>query len=128
MSKSYVSMEQKLCTVCGKSYDSGAILLDRRLKESMERCTVTGFGMCEEHQALADKGYIALVGVDESKSEVSPDGNILPQHAYRTGHFIHMKKEACLGMFNIPEDKIQTVIFVEQQVVEMLEQKAKEVV
>jgi len=66
--KSYVSMERKKCGVCGKDYDSGSILLDRRLKESMERHTLTGWGMCEEHQKLKDAGYIAIVGVDEKLS------------------------------------------------------------
>ena len=48
--KSYVSMEEKVCPVCGikHNHDCG-ILLDRRLIESMDKTTVTGYGEREEH-------------------------------------------------------------------------------
>ena len=45
MSKSYVSMEQHECVACGTRYDTGVILLGRRLKASMEDKTVTGLGL-----------------------------------------------------------------------------------
>lgn len=44
--KSYVSMEQNVCAVCGKTFDTGSILLDRRMQDSMERHTVTDWGLC----------------------------------------------------------------------------------
>ena len=44
MDKSHVSMERRVCRVCGREYDTGAILLDRRLKKSMDRHTLTGGG------------------------------------------------------------------------------------
>jgi len=52
--KSYVSLEQRLCLVCGTPFDTGNLLLDRRLRASMERHTVTSWGLCAEHQKLAD--------------------------------------------------------------------------
>ena len=35
--KSHVSLEQHVCLVCGTAFDTGAILLDKRLRASMER-------------------------------------------------------------------------------------------
>lgn len=34
--KSWVSLEQKICAVCVQQYDSGALLLNKRLSESMD--------------------------------------------------------------------------------------------
>ena len=33
--KSHVSLEQHVCLVCGTAFDTGAILLDKRLRASM---------------------------------------------------------------------------------------------
>ncbi len=57
--KSHVSMKQHVCLVCGLAFDSGAILLDKRLRASMERHTTTGWSLCVEHQKLADDGFVA---------------------------------------------------------------------
>ena len=58
--KSHVSLEQHVCLVCGKAFDTGTILLDKRLRASMEHHTKTGWGLCPEHQKLADDGFVAL--------------------------------------------------------------------
>ncbi len=42
--KSHVSLEQQLCLVCGTAFDTGNILLDRRLRASMKHQTTTGWG------------------------------------------------------------------------------------
>lgn len=42
--KSHVSLEQQLCLVCGTAFDTGNILLDRRLRASMKHHTTTGWG------------------------------------------------------------------------------------
>ena len=34
--KSHVSLEQHACLVCGVSFDTGSILLDKRLRASMK--------------------------------------------------------------------------------------------
>ena len=48
MSKSHVSMETKQCLVCAKEFNVG-ILLNRRLSNSLEPKTLTGYGLCDEH-------------------------------------------------------------------------------
>lgn len=84
--KSYVSLEQRLCLVCGTCFDTGNLLLDRRLRANMERHTVTGWGLCAEHQKLADDGFVALVECDPRRSgSPAGDGRMKPEQAYRTG-------------------------------------------
>ena len=117
--KSHVSMEQKLCVVCGKPYDSGAILLDCNLKESMEKHTITGFGMCEEHEKLTNDGYVHLVGINHNKSEVLPSGNVNPNGAYRTGALAHIKKHVFTNMFNMSIPR-NGVVFVDPEIINLL--------
>ena len=62
--KSHVSLERHVCLVCGTAFDTGSILLDKRLRASMERYTTTGWDLCAEHQKLSDDGFVALVECD----------------------------------------------------------------
>ena len=56
--KSHVSIEQHICLVCGAAFETGSILLDRRLRASMEHHTKTGWGLCPEHQKLAGSAHM----------------------------------------------------------------------
>jgi len=113
MEKSHVTLEQKLCVVCGKTYDSGAILLDQRLRKRFEMHTTTGYGMCPEDQGKKDGGYVALVECDATKSMAS--GNIMkPENAHRTGRIMHMRKKVFAGMFNVEGDT-PPMAFIEQE-------------
>ena len=106
MSKSYVSVEQHQCFVCGKTYDTGAILLDKRLQESMERTTVTATGLCQDDQKKKDEGYIALIGADEATQR-------------RTGDVLHIRAEVWPRIFNVPVPP-KGVCFVTPDAVEKL--------
>jgi len=66
--KSHISLEHKICVVCGAKYKTDTILIHKRLSKSLPHNAVTGWGMCNEHQKLKDDGYIAMIGCDESKS------------------------------------------------------------
>lgn len=120
MDKSYVSMEMRVCVVCGKEYETNSILLDRRLKESMDRFTVTGWGMCKEHQKLKDEGYVALIGCDKTKMQgVMENDTVKPGDAYRTGSLIHVRSAVFSKIFN-GEPPPKGIIFCEEEVIEKL--------
>lgn len=104
--KSFVSMEQQQCIVCGAIYDTGSLLLDKRLKPSLEPKTVTGTGLCPAHQKLKDEGYIALI---ELERENGP----------RTGTYVHIKAEVWPDIFKEPPPP-KGVAFVDPQVVKLL--------
>ena len=117
--KSHVSMECKVCLVCGIKFKTGALLLDRRMKQSLEMETVTGTDVCEKCSDLNKQGYVALVGVDASKSTFC--GNTLsPEHAHRTGHVFHMKREAFRLMFDSKIDVTSIMVYVDQTAVDLL--------
>lgn len=112
--KSYVSLEQQLCLVCGTSFDTGNLLLDRRLRASMAQHTTTGWGLCPEHQKLFAEGFVALVEFDPQRSGApSGSGRMKPEQAYRTGQLAHLKREVFARVFNVPVETGQPCVFVE---------------
>ena len=120
--KSHVSLEQHVCLVCGTRFDTGAILLDRRLRASMERHTATGWGLCPEHQKLSDEGFVALVECDPQRSgSPAGGGRVKPEQAYRTGRLAHLKREAFAQVFDVPIAADQPCVFVEPGVIEQLQ-------
>jgi hypothetical protein len=124
--KSYVSMERHLCLVCGTEYDTGAILLDRRLRASLDRHTTTGWGLCPEHQRLFDNGFVALVECDPAKSgHPSSADRLKPDQAYRTGRVAHLKRDVFARVFGDPIDSKLSSVFVEPGVIEKLEAMVK---
>ena len=120
--KSHVSLEQHLCVVCGALFDTGAILLDRRLRASLQRHTTTGWGLCPEHERLRSQGFVALVECDPQRSAArSADGRLKPDEAHRTGRLAHIRRVAFARVFDVPIDEQQAVVFVEPGVIERLQ-------
>jgi hypothetical protein len=118
--KSHVSLEQHVCLVCGVAYDTGSILLDRRLRARLEHHTTTGWGLCAEHQKLSDDGLVALVECDPQRSG-SPGDRLKPEQAYRTGRLAHVKRDVFATVFNVPIAADQACVFVEPGVIERLQ-------
>jgi hypothetical protein len=106
-------MEQKVCPICGKTEDSGALLLDTRLRNRFERNTTTGMGLCKEHKQLHEDGYIALVEVDPSKSDGVPGGALKPEQAWRTGRVAHVRRSAWDKIFNVPLDPKLPMVYLD---------------
>ena len=120
--KSHVSLEQHACLVCGTAYDTGSILLDKRLRASLQRHTTTGWGLCAEHQKLSDDGFVALVECDPQRSgKVSGGDRLKPEQAYRTGQLAHLKRDLFATVFNVLIAADQACVFVEPGVIEQLQ-------
>lgn len=123
--KSHVSLEQHVCLVCGTSFDTGSILLDKRLRTSMERHTATGWGLCPEHQKLSDDGFVALVECDPQRSGSTNAGQMKPEQAYRMGRLVHLRRTVFAQIFNVPIADDQACVFVEPGVIEQLQTMAE---
>ena len=120
MSKSYVSMEQAICPVCGTIFDTNTILLDRKLHASMESHTVTHYELCPEHAKLDKDGYVALCAIPHAPVEGEAK---LTVGTERTGSIAHIRRTALKNIFpHIPDDAINgPLIFVEEKVIEDLQ-------
>lgn len=92
--KSHVGMEYHVCPICVKRFETGCILLDRRLRQSLERETVTGWELCPECDARHKAGYIALVAVRNEKGL----GTLKPSEVYREGTIVHVRREAAVRL------------------------------
>ena len=123
--KSYVSIEKKQCPICGTLHDVG-ILLDRRLRNSMEQSTVTGYDLCPEHKELHEKGYIALV-----VPAISPAKDIthLKVETARSGKYLHIKREVLKNILvNVPAEHIERpMVFIDEDAFNWFEQQTNQV-
>lgn len=121
-SKSHVSLEKHQCIVCGKLFDTGALLLDRRLKPSMEICTITDYGLCPEDQSKFDEGFVALIECDREKSQLSTDSQTAkPEDVCRTGLVAHLKRDVFDNVFNVSIADATPLVLVDQGVIEQLQ-------
>lgn len=116
--KSHVSLEQQVCVVCGKPFDTGAVLLDKRLKDSMESHTVTGWGMCPAHEEQRANGFVALVECDPTKTPVD-NHTVKQEEAYRTGVIVHIRREVWSEIFDVPAPD-DGVLFIDPDVTKVL--------
>ena len=82
MDKSYVTMEQHQCPACGKTFDTGALLLDTHLRDRFDRNTVTGTSLCLDCNKRIDDGFTILVVVKDGETGSNP---------YRTGELLFHK-------------------------------------
>jgi len=119
---SHVSLEQHVCLVCGVSFDTGSILLDKRLRASMLHHTVTGWGLCVEHRRLFNAGFVALGECDPQRSGSPVDnGNMKLEQAWRTGRLAHLQRDVFARVFNVPIATDRPCVFVEPGVIEQLQ-------
>ena len=120
--KSYVSLECQVCVVCGVAYDTGTLLLDKRLRATLEHHTTTGWGLCTEHQRLFDEGFVALIECDPQRSgSLSETGRLKPEQAYRTGQLAHLKRDVFATVFDRKIASDQACVFVDPGIIEWLQ-------
>ena len=72
MNKSFVTMEQHQCPVCGTVFDTGALLMDKRLLDRFDNKTITGNSLCSECQSKIDEGFTFLIVVRDGESGDNP--------------------------------------------------------
>ncbi|WP_129640791.1 ATPase [Peristeroidobacter agariperforans] len=120
--KSYVSMERRICIVCGTEYDTNALLIDKHLRASLDRYTITGWGLCSKDEQLFNAGFAALVEIDPAKSGSPPDGaSVKPEQVYRTGALAHLRRDIAAKVFNVPIRQGLPCVFVEPGMIRKLQ-------
>ena len=82
MDKSYVTIEQHQCPVCGKTFDTGALLLDTHLRDRFDRNTITGHSLCSDCNKKIDDGFTILIVIKDGEIGSNP---------YRTGELLFHK-------------------------------------
>ena len=109
-----------VCPVCTKEHATG-VLINQRLRNTLEPKTVTGWEMCPEHQKMKDEGYIALVGIDHAKS----DADLTLSGVWRIGMFAHLRELVWSQIFTVPPPP-KKLCFVDKDTLELLEKIPQE--
>lgn len=80
------SLEQHVGLVSGLAFNTGNVLLDKRLRASVERHMTTGWGLRAQHQKLADDGFVALLECDPQRGAPS-GGRLKPGEARQRARY-----------------------------------------
>ena len=124
MKDDFVTMEIKICPICGVEHSNNAsLLISRNLKSIKKENTITGYELCEKHEKLFTSGYLCLIGVDNNNSV---DTTLKFEDAKRTGEIAYVKRSTAKSIFNIEIDSKIPFVFVQQEVIEMLKNEMKE--
>jgi len=120
--KSYVTLEQNICPVCGKVFDTGSILLDEYMRKRFDRYTITGYSLCPEHQKQKEEGYIFLIELAEEP--------VKGKEPKRTGNIASIRRTVAEQIFDADcMAKIQDIAFIHPEafakIKEMAEQPAE---
>jgi hypothetical protein len=76
--------------------------MDKRMKKTFDMKTVVGYGFSPAVQEKIDNGYIALVEIDDEKSNYSSAKNTLKiEEAYGTGRIAYLKENVAKDMLGI---------------------------
>ena len=107
--KSHVGMGHKLCPVCGTKHDE-VVLLDRRLRKSLDRDVCMGFELCPEHAKMSGE-YLSIV-----EAVGNPlDGGTL------TGRSAHLRWHIAGRVFDVEMSRLHPFVFCEPGVIERLQ-------
>lgn len=112
--KSHVGLGYHVCPVCGKEHDE-VVLLDKRLKASLEMRNFMGYELCPEDKEKS-KEYVALIEV----SNMPEHDTMQIQEANRTGRVIHVRRTVLPHLVNVEVPADQTMMFVQQGVIDKL--------
>ena len=113
MTKSYVTLEQTICPVCGVAHDTGNLLLDKRLLPTFEHKTATHYELCSQHKKLRDDGFVALI---ECSNQPRGLADVM-----RTGNLAHIRATAFSQAFNVPVPE-KGIAFIEIGVLDKLKE------
>lgn len=105
-----VGMVHDLCPCCLKKHNESIIIPTRLNKKTCDGIKeadgkAVGFSICTECEELADKGYVALIGIDPAKSNKSSKGTVTLEDIWRTGKFVWLKKDVAKDVFNWDRDE-----------------------
>ena len=124
------ALVHEICPICCAKTNE-QILLNQKLTEKAAaqikemHGKAIGFSEpCEKCQTYIDNGFIAIIGIDLSKSNPMNDKVDL-KSIWRTGQLLWLKKSVAKDIFNW--DRPEPFILVEDAVVHLLIQKAENV-
>ena len=121
------ALVHEICPICCAETNE-QIVLNHKLTEKAAAQVKAMHGKaigfsepCEKCQEYIDKDFVAIIGIDPSKSNLVNDKADLV-NIWRTGELIWLKKSVAKDIFNW--DRPEPFILVEDELVHLLIQKA----
>lgn len=90
----FVALGHYRCPACCKVFESGEVLVAKRLTAKLPKRPVTGWRMCEEHRQQIDAGFTLLAECEEYNAST-------PLESVRTGRLAAVRGEAFDRVFNV---------------------------
>lgn len=84
--KSFVGLGFTVCPFCGKENEENCVLLDSRMKNTLDKRNFMGFALCEEHKAIAENyDAVCLFALDKDGDGIKlhDSGLIMPLDIFR---------------------------------------------
>ena len=102
----YVAIGVSVCPVCARQHHPGVLLIHKRLKTISEDQKMIPPEQCTDCATKIADGYVGMIGVDTSKSDMSRvkngAGSISAERAHRTGAIVWVKKAVLAEMLSVP--------------------------
>lgn len=119
--KSFVTLEKHQCMLCLTLFETGALLLDKTLRDRFEKFTVTNHGVCPKCQAKIDEGFIGFI-------QAGPDCESMQKVFNTPGGYLgygFISEETFKQIFDVQVPK-QRVVLLTPEVVDFLKSKPHE--
>ena len=116
MSKSHVAMEHYQCPICLTRFETGNVLLNTRLRPTLDEKQVTGHSPCLDCKIKLEDGYIALVETAGPATSRTV-GLMVP----RSGNLAWVRRTAFSQIFDQPAPETLPMVFVELGVIAKLQ-------
>lgn len=125
------ALVHELCVCCCKEVNH-LIMMNSKLTEHYANQVkemngkAVGFAdePCEDCAKYINDGYVAMVGIDPTKSDPNKDGTVRLTNVYRTGKMMWVKREALNRWLNW--DRTEPFILVENEVIDELRKQYEE--
>lgn len=119
--KSFQSLEQSTCIVCGCKCESDLGKMDAQLRDLVQQLGIAKCSLCPACRAFRDQGFIALVECDPEKSGNPKTGQrLMPEEVHRTGLIILVDEETFTAVFQKPALSRMPCVYVPPGVIQRL--------
>ena len=115
----FIAVAQKQCPVCLCIHEHDTeVLINKKLRPIKEEEKFTGHALCEEHDNLFKKGYVALIGVHPMPEEAG--SKIQLSDPDRTGMIAHVARDFLKELISIPFSEKDSMMFIDQEALDYI--------
>lgn len=122
------ALVHEVCPICCAKTNEQIVLNQKLTKKAavqvkeMNGKTIGFSNPCDECQGHIDDNFVAIIGIDPSKSNPE-NGSVKLENIYRTGQLLWLKRHVAQSIFSW--DRPEPFILVEDEVIHILTESKK---